>query len=236
MKHELTRVLIAVALAFALGALVWVPAANADPCLTVYTDGPCTYHYDPAEYYTVGPGDPLYDPMYDRGGEVLIVIGSNEIEYNVYQAPGLTGFVMDPVNQGFFTSGNDLDVVVDGFNNAPITYVNIILVFDKVEPSWCQPAITVNGNAVSYQAGLGWYYPIGDLAVSTPTPFGNNYSDVVIEQVLWGVCNGVRIWAFADADHDLKRDGGECFSAFSHDLTIPTQDATWGAIKEMYTE
>ena len=236
MVSRITVVLGAAAVLFAFGAFVWSPAAYADPCLTVYTDSPCTYHYDPAEYYTVGPGDPLYDPMFDRGGEVLITVGSNEIELNVYQAPNLTGFVADSVNQGFFTTGNNLDVVVDGFNNAPTTYMNIILVFDRVEPSWCQPTVTVNGNAVSYKAGLGWYYPIGDLVVTTPTPYGNNYSDVVIEQVVWGVCNGVRIWAFADEDHDLKRDGGECFSAFSHDLTVPAQESTWGAIKGMYTE
>jgi hypothetical protein len=236
MVSKLKVVLGAGAVVFVLAAFMLPPAAYADPCLTVYTDSPCTYHYDPAEYYTVGPGDPLYDPMFDRGGEVLIDINSNEIAYNVYQAANLTGFVMDAVNQGFFTTGTDLDVVVDGFNNAPTTYVNIILVFDRVEPSWCQPAITVNGNPVSYQAGLGWYYPIGDLVVTTPTPYGNNYSDVVIEHVVWGNCSGVRIWAFADLNHDLKREAGECFSAFSHDLTVPAQESTWGAIKGMYTE
>ena len=236
MVFKLKVVLGTVAVLFVFGALMAPPTALADPCLTVYTDGPCVYHYDPAEYYTVGPGDPLYDPMYDRGGLVLITTGSNQIELNVYQAPGLTGFVADAVNQGYFTTGHNLNVIVDGFNNAPTTYVNIILVFDRVEPSWCQPAVTVNGNAVLYKAGLGWYYPIGDLVVTTPTPYGNNYSDVVVEQVVWGNCTGVRIWAFADADHDLKRDGGECFSAFSHDLTIPVKESTWGAVKELYTE
>lgn len=236
MVSKIRVVLGAAAVVFVFAAFMLSPAAYADPCLTVYTDSPCTYHYDPAEYYTVGPGDPLYDPMFDRGGQVLITMGSNEIELNVYQAPNLTGFVADSVNQGYFTTGHNLDVIVDGFNNAPTTYVNIILVFDRVEPSWCQPAVTVNGNAVSYKAGLGWYYPIGDLVVTTPTPYGNNYSDVVMEQVVWGNCSGVRIWAFSDEDHDLKRDGGECFSAFSHDLTVPTQESTWGAIKGMYTE
>lgn len=236
MMVKLTVALGTVAVLLAFGSMVAPPAALADPCLTVYTDGPCVYHYDPALYYTVGPGDPLYNPLYDRGGKVLIRFDTNLIEFNVYQAPNLTGFVADSVSQGFFTTGNNLDVVVDGFTNAPMTYTNIILVCDRVEPTWCQPAVTVNGNAVLYNAGLGWYYPIGDLVVTTPTPDGNNYSDVVIEQVVWGGCNGVRVWAFADLDHDLKRDAGECFSAFSHDLTIPVKESTWGAIKELYTE
>jgi len=70
--------------------------ALADPCLVVYPNAPCTYHYDPAEYYTVGPGDPLYDPLWDRGGKVLLEIGSNEIDYSIYQAPDLMGFHRAP--------------------------------------------------------------------------------------------------------------------------------------------
>ncbi len=62
-------------------------ALKADPCLVVYSDGPCVYHYDPSEYYTVGPGDPLYDPMYDRGGQVLLEVGTNMIDLSIYQAP-----------------------------------------------------------------------------------------------------------------------------------------------------
>ncbi len=235
MRSRLRVVLIAAAMLVAVGALVWAPAASADPCLIVYPGSTCVYHYDPAEYYTVGPGDPLYDPVYDRGGEVLIDINSNEIAYNVYQAPNLVGFVMDSENQGWYTDDMDLDIVVDGFSNVPTTYANILMVFDRVEPAFCVPQVWVDGNAVSYSAGLGWYYPLGDLVVSTPTS-GNNYSDVITVHLSWSSCIGLRIYAFSDVDYDLHRDGGECFSAYSHDTTVPTEDSTWGAIKEMYTE
>lgn len=205
----------------------------ADPCLVVYSDGPGIYHYDPAEYYTVTSGHPLYDPAYDRGGEVLIDINDNQIAYDVYQAPGLQGFQPDAQNQGYFILGNDFNLIVDGFNNSPTTYENILIVFDQIEPNGCVPSILIDGNPALYDAQLGWYYPIGDLAVSTPAQ-GNNYSDTSTHVVHWENCSGVRIWAFADEDHDLKRDGSECFSAFSHDLTVPTQDSTWGAIKGRY--
>jgi hypothetical protein len=225
----------ALAAVFFIFCLGYVPAALSDPCLIVYPGSTCVYHYDPAEYYTVGPGDPLYDPMYDRGGEVLIEINTNEIAYNVYQAPNLVGFVMDPDNQGWYTMDTDFDLIVDGFSNVPTTYENVILVFDKVMPSFCQPILSVGGNGVSYQSGLGWYYPIGDLMVSTPT-IGNNYSDIVTLALSWSGCASIRIYAFSDENYNLVRDGNECFSAFSHDTTVPVQESTWGAIKEVYSE
>jgi hypothetical protein len=114
--------------------------------------------------------------------------------------------------------------------------VNILLVFDKVDPSSCQPTITVDGNPVLYASGLGWYYPIGDLVVSTPTPWGNNYSDTMTLDVSWLHCYGLRIYAFSDENYNLVRDGEECFSAFSHDTTVPAEDSTWGAIKAIYSD
>lgn len=216
-----------------LGILIAASVATADPCLMVYSDGPGIYHYDPAEYYTVTFGDPLYEAAYDRGGEVLIDINTNEIAFDVYQAPGLAGFQVDAEDQGFFIIGNDFNLIVDGFNNAPTTYENILIVFDRIEPDGCVPMILIDGNPALFDAQLGFYYPIGDLVVSTPAQ-GNNYSDTVMHAIHWENCAGVRIWAFADADHDLDNDAQECFSAFSHDLTVPTESRTWGGIKEIY--
>ncbi len=203
---------------------------HADPCLVVYSSGPCTYHYDPAEYYTVGPGEPFYDPLFDRGGRVLLLAGSNSIDMSVYQAPNLTGFV--PTyggDEGFFIDGTDFTLVIDGFSSAPTTYPNVLVKFDQFNPSMCTPQIWANGMPVT-----GWTYPAGGLVVSTPTPYGNNYSDTRTIHIEWRGCIGLRIWAFADADHDGKRDGGECFTAFSHDLVVPVQETTWGAIKELF--
>ncbi|UCG50709.1 MAG: hypothetical protein JSW58_10925 [Candidatus Latescibacterota bacterium] len=210
--------------------------ATPDPCLIVYPEGPCEYHYESSEYYTVGPGDSLYDPMYDRGGEVLIDAITHEIAWEVYQAPGLTGFVLDEDNQGYYAIGTDFNLIVDGFSDEPTTYVNILLVFDQFEPEWCVPNIWVDGNPILYDAGLGWYYPIGDLVVSTPTEHGNNYSDQVTHHIVWEICYGVRIYAFSDENYNLHRDGNECKTAFSHDTTVPTKESSWGAIKAIYSE
>lgn len=208
----------------------------ADACLMAYSTGPCVYHYSSSDFYTVSAGDPLYDPAYDRNGEVLIKFGLDEIALDVYQAPGLTGFVHDEVNQGYFSIGTDYDLVIDGFSNEPTTYYNILLVFDSFEPASCVPTITIDGNPPLYDAGLGYYYPIGDLVVQTPTPLGNNYSDTVMFTIHWDLCSGLRVWAFADEDYNLVHNPSvECFTAFSHDLTVPVKEETWSAIKGMFS-
>jgi hypothetical protein len=205
--------------------------SNPDPCLIVYTTSPTVYHYDISEYYTVTAGHPLYDPWYDRGGEVLIDINTNEIALEVYQAPNLSGFeVSTGGEEGYFSIGTEFDLIIDGWSNTPTTYVNILLVFDP-EPEWCSPVITVDGDAVT-----GDTYPVGDLVVTTPTPEGNNYSDTMTKHIVWSGCSGIRIWAFSDENYNGQMDGGECFSAYSHDLTVPVELRSWGAIKSLYKE
>lgn len=226
----------ALTLCFSAFVLLVAAPALGDPCLVVYPTGNCVYHYDINEYYTVTAGDPLYDPMYDLGGEVLIEVLTNDIAYTVYQAPGLAGFTPSMYgNEGFFFTGNDFDLTVDGFNNMPTTYVNILLVFEP-DPSSCTPIITVDGNPALYDAALGWYYPIGDLDVSTPTPDGNNYSDTVTFSVHFDLCTGMTIWAFSDENDDLMWTDSECFTAFSHDSTVPVREKTWGGVKVIYGE
>jgi hypothetical protein len=211
---------------------------KADVCLMAYPTAPCVYHYTSLTKYTVGVGDPLYDPAYDLGGEVLIKIDpidGDGIALDVYQAPGLTGFVLDEVNQGYFAVGTSYDLVIDGYNKTPTTYVNILLVFDTFEPGGCVPLITVDGQPALFDAGLGYYFPIGDLVVSTPTPVGNAYSDTRMFAVDFQLCSGFRVWGFSDENFNLAHDlPGECFTAFSHDVTVPTEETSWGAVKSLY--
>ena len=226
---NLSRILyVAVAVTFA--SFFLVPGmAVADPCLIVYPGTPAVYHYDVNEYYTVSFGDSLYDPMYDRGGKVLIDINSNEIAFDIYQIPNLIGFQMSTGgNEGYVFIGSYFDLIIDGFNNEPTTHRNVLLVFDP-DPETCVPTITVDGVPVT-----GNTYPLGDLTVSTPTADGNNYSDTITAQITWTGCYGVRIYAFADDNYNGVLDGNGCFTAFSHDTTVPTRESSWGAIKNLY--
>jgi hypothetical protein len=136
--------------------------------------------------------------------------------------------------QGYFVEDNDFGLVIDGWSNQPTTYVNILVVFDLFEPEGCTPDITIDGNPVLFDPGLGWYWPVGDLVVTTPTPNGNNYSDTMTVMFHWDNCYSLRAYAFSDENFNLQRDGAECKSAFSHDTTIPVQEETWGAVKEIY--
>ena len=220
------------------GLLISPVAVYADTCLMAYTTGPCVYHYSSLDKYTVGSGHPLYDPLFDLGGEVLIKIDpvdGDGIALDVYQAQGLTGFVLDEVNQGYYALGVDYDLVIDGYSRVPTTYTNILLVFDGFQPAGCTPSIMVDGNPALHDPGLGYYYPIGDLVVSTPAAVGNAYSDTVTLSISVGVCIGFRVWAFSDENFNLAHElPGECFTAFSHDVTIPVEETTWGAIKTLH--
>jgi hypothetical protein len=215
-----------------LAGTAFLPSrASADRCLVVYPEGATRYHYDVTEYFTVTFGDPRYDAMYDRGGEVLIRYSDDKIALDIYQAPNLAGFVPSANGQeGYFSIGNLLNLVVDGFYRQPTTYENIILVFEP-DPSFCSPAISVDGTPLA-----GWTFPIGDLIVSTPASNGNNYSDTTTRTVYWAGCYGVRIWAYADENYNGVLDAGECFTAFSHDITVPAANETWGSIKAKYDE
>lgn len=232
----MSKLVMSILMVLAVVALVGASSpARADVCLMAYVTGPCEYHYESSEYYTVASGHPLYDPLYDRGGEVLIDINTDEIAMDVYQAPGLNRFVLDNSNQGYFAIGTTYALTIDGFNNNPTTYSNVIIVFDRINPEGCVPLITVNGNPVQTNAALGYYYPIGDLVVSTPTAEGNNYSDVITVSVEFQLCRGIRAWAFADENYNAIHDsGGECFTAFSHDVTVPVEETSWGHIKSLY--
>lgn len=213
------------------GLFIFPGTVLADPCLVVYPTTPAEYHYDVNEYYTVTYGHPLYDPMFDRGGEVLIDINTDEIAFEIYQIPNLTGFkVSTNGEEGYFFVGSNFDLIIDGFTNSPTTYENILLVFET-DPVGCGPSIKVDGNPVT-----GNTYPLGDLVVSTPTPYGNNYSDTITSYITWLGCYGVRMWAFADENYNGVRDGGECFTAFSHDSTLPVETASWGVIKNLYQD
>jgi hypothetical protein len=206
--------------------------ALADPCLVIYPTGATYYHYDPSEYYTAGPGDLGYDAAYDRGGEVLLEQGTGDLAYDVYQAPNLDGFVEDSVDQGYFFEGTEFDLVIDGFNHQMTTYTNILLVANAL-PESCPPEVYVDGSLMNYDAGLGFWMSLGDLAVSTPAQ-GNNYSDTITVHVSWNSCAEIAFWAFADEDYNMMHDGGECFTAFSHDTTVPTAPSSWSVIKGQY--
>jgi hypothetical protein len=215
--------------AFLLCAILTGPAL-ADPCLVVYPTGPCMYHYDVTEYMVVGPGDPYYDPAYDINGQCLIDLNDMMPAADIYQAPELMGFQpSSDGKEGYFFEGYSFTLVVDGFSNEPTTYENIMLVVEPL-PASCPPMVVVDGTPMTSNM-----LSLGDLLVSTPTEEGNNYSDVMMLEISWAQCAEMEFWAFADENYNGVKDGGECFSAFSHDSTVPSEEKSFGTIKVRFS-
>ena len=209
--------------------MLFSSAAFADHCLVLYPEGSCIYEYDEAEYTLIGPGDPDFDLLseYARGGFVLIDIKDGQIDESIYQAPGLEGFRPSKDGKhGYVFDLTEFTLIVDGFAGTPTTYENILVIFDDFVPAECIPTVYFD-----YTLLTDFTVPIGDLVVSTPTGSGNNYSDILTFDINWNGCYGLHIWAFADENHNGQRDGGECFTAYSHDVLVPTEEASWGKIK-----
>lgn len=210
--------------------LAGAAGVSADPCLVVYPVERSLYMYDTAEYYTVGPDHPLYDPVYARGGEVMLERNTDEIDHSIYQAPGLDGFLPSWEGlDGYFFEANPFTLVVDAFSNQPRIFRNVVLVFDWQDRAGCDPAITIDGIRIASPV-----VAVGDVPAIDPTEFGNNYSSTVEFEISWRYCEGLHVWAFADENFNGVKDGGECFTAFSHDITISTETSSWGAIKSIY--
>lgn len=206
------------------------PLAACDYCLVIYPDAPCVYHYRTNDYFAVREGDPLYNPLYDRGGKVLLKRYTNSIDPVIYQPPNLLGFYpATDLQDGYYVATSEFRLIIDGFSKVPMYYPNIILVFDHVTPDYCYPEIKINGQVIS-----GMTYPLGNLSVTTPTPDGKNYSDVISVLFSQTGCYGVRVWAFSDENGNGILDAGECRSAYSHDTMVPVEEKTWSSIKELF--
>jgi hypothetical protein len=220
-----------------------------DPCLLVYPTLPTTYHYDPSEYYTVGPGHALYDPAYARNGNVLILDlqhRPDRIAYEVYQAPNLQGFQESYGwgYKGYYFTGITFDLVIDGWSAYPTTRDDVKLPITPI-PGDCTPSISVDGVPLS---GPPYLVLLGDLVVSTPVtnPSGTYYSDTITKSISWSGCVGLYFQAFEDCDHDhhfTACDGCEedldnfclrCHPMCANGAVVPVHEATWGAIKALF--
>jgi len=199
----------------------------ADPCLTVYPAGETYFYFDPAYHTLVDETHREFDPSIAIYGLVLIERKAAKVAYDIHQAPHLRGFIpasSDP--RGFMVSSRSFQLIVDGFSNRPTTFDNVTLIVETQLD--CPAGIWIDGTPLENGRRV-----LGDLQVSTPAK-GNNYSDVLIVDVIVEGCGSVEIWAFADEDENGERDGGECFSAFGRDFRLPVRKVSWGGVKESF--
>ncbi|UCG51611.1 MAG: hypothetical protein JSW58_15725 [Candidatus Latescibacterota bacterium] len=221
--HLIHRVVIALAI------LALLPvSSSAEPCLLAYPLDFVVFHYDPAEYSVVGVQHPLYDPRFGVAGEMLWNSREQRVAFAIYQAPGLSGFEPSPTGKNqFYTAGNTTTIRIDGFSDVPRQLNDIYVEFSPY-PLNSTLDIFINDERID-----GLRHVIPRLVVSTPTDDGF-YSDSVDLDVRWVGSQFVRITVFADKNGNRVLDGDLCLEVVMEDLTVPTENKTWGSIKSMY--
>lgn len=214
-------------LVLALSSLPAAPAVG-EPSLLAYPRENVVFHYDPSLYRLVYPGESLYNPDYDRSGAVLWDRENNRIAYEIYQAPGLQGFIPAGGGQrGFFCNRNRIRLVVDGFSEIP-TQVGAIYVRFFPVPYQSTARVFVNGDELQ-----GFYYFIPNIQAVTPTANGF-YTGTVDLEVVWSGAQMLRITAFSDKDGNRAFRDEARYDVYLRDQTIPSETRSWGRIKAIY--
>jgi hypothetical protein len=214
---------------FSLAVCIVVAAsARAEPCVLAYPAGQTVFHYDPSQFEVVGPASSKYNPSYALSGQMLWDTTEGRVAYEVYRAPGLTGFQSSSSGESVFQHvGNHTLIVVDGFSPSPRHLSDIYVQFTP-QPLSSVVSITVDGSPVS-----GLRYVIPSLPVTTP--IGNGfYSNTIILNVEWFGAREMEIVVYSDRNGNRIFDGNPVFSIIMEDFSVPTENKTWGGIKAIY--
>jgi hypothetical protein len=213
---------------FLMMVLLPTGVVAAEPCLLAYPLAYTVFQYNSALYDAISSSHPDYDPSYGVAGQMLWNLEAGRVAAEVYRAPGLYGF--EPSSSGyneFFTAGNTTTIRVDGFSEMP-RQLNDIYVEFRPYPLNSTPDIFVDGERIE---GLRYFIP--RLVVSTPTADGF-YSDSVDLGLRWVGAQMMTIIVFADKNGNRVFDGEPGFIIVMEDLTVPTENRTWGSIKLKY--
>jgi hypothetical protein len=218
---------------FAAGILLVVLAtgpasAITDVGLLVYPAKYVTFRYDPFDYEVKQPADPLFDPSFAVAGFMLWNKPENRVAFEVYRAQSISGFEMSANGRSeYYTLGNMATICVDGFSEYPRQLSDICVEFQPYPPT-SAPVIYVDDAELQ---GLRYYIP--RLVIATPA--GNGfYSDRIAFRLRWLGAQYIRIIVYADKNGNRVFDGEPTVSTLMEDLTIPTQERTWGSVKTLY--
>jgi hypothetical protein len=209
-------------------SVVSAAGSTTDVGLLIYPSKYTVFRYDPSTYEILEPEDPGFDPLYAVSGHMLWNKPKDRIAFEVYRAIFLTGFEASASGRSeFFMAGNTARMSVDGFSEYPRQLNDIYVEF---QPYPVTSTLEIYVDDVPVQ-GLRHYIP--RLVVSSPT--GNGYyADAVSFRVRWIGARYVRIFVYADKNGNRVYDGEPSCSLLMEDLTVPTQQKSWGSIKALY--
>jgi hypothetical protein len=212
-----------------LSIVVAVRAAGAEPSYLVYPSSPAVFHYDTSRFELVTPGDPRFDPQYQIGNQMLWDRMGGRVAFEIYRAPLLTGF--EPSFGGlneFVTVGNVFDVIVDGFGMSPRTIGSLCLRFWPESNS--PVSLTVDGQPVTRLS-----LPLPMMEVTTPLGSGY-YGDTRVHSFNWVGSRTIRIIAFSDKNANGAFDGTPLYTIVAHDVAVPVESRSLGAVKALYRD
>lgn len=203
-------------------------SALTDVGLLVYPAKFVTFRYDPADYEVKQPADPMFDPAFAVAGSMLWNRPENRVAFEVYRAQSISGFEMSANGRSeYYTLGNTASICIDGFSEYPRQLSDICVEFQPFPPT-SQPVIYIDDERIQ---GLRYFIP--RLVIATPA--GNGfYSDRILFHLRWLGAQYVRIIVYADKNGNRVFDGEPTVSTFMEDLTIPTEERTWGSVKALY--
>ncbi|MDI6809727.1 MAG: hypothetical protein QME66_12215 [Candidatus Eisenbacteria bacterium] len=243
----MTRIGTLCAFVFAVLLLSLVSAAtlfaNPDPALMVYPFGISVYHYDGNEYKVVFPGEPGYDPQYDRRGKVLVNKTDLTVARDVYLANPVDFDQSSGEGEGYFTEVKNFMLTIRCWSNRATTFRSVYLfVSDNGMELTSLPMCTsdkcffdLNVDGTKYTTP----YLLGDIEVATPA--APHYSGEVTVHVKWtGECLYLVLGAFIDENGNGMPDPSEIKAPGSHDTTTDdplmtdTVPISWGTLKAMY--
>lgn len=204
--------------------------AMAEPCLLAYPAGQTIFRYDPGRYEILAPSDDGFNPAYALAGQMLWDKVAGRVALEVYQAPGLSGFLQS--NSGvceFHHAGSRGTLVIDGFSPSPRQLSDVCVQFTP-RPGTARVDIKVDGVPVT-----GLRHVIPHFSVSTPTPEGF-FSDQIVLNIEWSGALEMEILVYSDRNRNRVFDGEGGFSVLMEDFSVPTKKTTWGGIKAIYGE
>lgn len=213
---------------FLVMVIVPAGAAAVEPCVLAYPLEYVVFHYDADQYDAISSSEPGYDPTYGVAGQMLWNLAADRVAAEIYRAPGISGF--EPAADGrneFFTAGNTATIRVDGFSEFPRQLNDICVEFRPY------PYNSVVDIFIDEQRIDGLRYFIPRLVVSTPTEDGF-YADWIDLDLRWVGSQMMTIIVYADKNGNRVFDGGPGFRIVMEDMTVPTENKTWGGIKAKY--
>ncbi len=202
--------------------------ALAEPSYLIYPSSPAVFRYDASRYEVLAPGDPKFDVNYSIGSTMLWDRIEGRVPEEIYRAPIITAFEASSNGRNeFVTTGNNFDVIVDGYGDTPRSIGGLSVRFWP-EPSSAYAQIDINGVQM---AGLTHSLPTLEVITATGT---GHYADTISFHVSWIGAVRLRAVAFSDKDANRSFEGTPLYSIVAQTEAVPVAPTTWGKVKSLY--